>query len=84
MLFRSKHIIKIDIRYFIAGVIIVLFIIAFLFYLSKTKAERERKKRIRRQQKRQFGTYSRLNMLYRLKRRNKRSSFKTRRRNTWF
>ena len=79
-----KHIIKIDIRYFITGVIIVLFIIAFLFYLSKTKAERERKKRIRRQQKRQFGTYSRLNMLYRLKRRNKRSSFKTRRRNTWF
>lgn len=79
-----KFVIKIDIRYFIAVIIAVALLIAFLFYRSKTKVERERKKRIRRQQKRQFGTYSRLNMLYRVKRRGRRSSFKNRRRRLWF
>lgn len=75
-----KHVIKINIRYFIAFITFLVLLLVFLFYLSKTKAERERRKRIRRQQKKQFGTYSRLNMLYRIKRRDRRSSFKNRRR----
>lgn len=75
-----KHVIKIDIRYFIAGVMGVIFLIVVLLFLSKTKVERERRKRIRRQQIRQFGTYSRLNMLYRVKRRDRRNSFRRRHR----
>lgn len=78
-----KHVIRIDIRYFIASVAAIVLLVAFLFYRSKTKVERERKKRIRRQQKKQFGTYSRLNMLYHLKRRSRRRSFKSRRRRIW-
>lgn len=75
-----KHVIKIDVRYLIAAVAAIIILIAVLVFLSKTKVERERKKRIRRQQIRQFGTYSRLNMLYRIKRRGRRSSFRNRRR----
>lgn len=75
-----KHVIKIDIRYLIAGTTALVLLLAVLFFLSKTKVERERRKRIRRQQVRQFGTYSRLNMPYRIRRRDKRSSFRRRRR----
>jgi len=66
-----KHVIKINIHYFTAAVILILLFITFFLYLSKTKVERERRKRIHRQQRKQFGTYSRLNMLYRPKRRNR-------------
>ena len=75
-----KHVIKIDIRYLIAGTTALVLLLAVLFFLSKTKVERERRKRIRRQQVRQFGTYSRLNMPYRIRRRDRRSSFRRRRR----
>lgn len=79
-----KHVIKINIRYFIAAVALVVFFIAFLFYLSKTKVERERKRRIRLQRKKQFGSYSRLNTLYRPKRRWRGRIFKGNRRNLRF
>lgn len=79
-----KHVIKINIRYFTAAVALVVAFIAFLFYLSKTKVERERKRRIRLQRKKQFGAYSRLNTLYRPKRRGRRNIFKNNRRNLRF
>lgn len=79
-----KHVIKINIRYFIAAVAALVLFIAFLFYLSSTKVERERRKRIRRQQKKQFDSYSRLNMLYRPRRRSRRHSFKNNRKNLRF
>lgn len=79
-----KHVIKINVRYFIAGITVIVILLLFYFYLSKTKVERERRKRIRRQQKRQFGTYSRLNMLYPLKRRGRKNPFKNRRRRLRF
>lgn len=66
-----KHIIKINIRYLTVLIIALGLSLAFFFYLSKTKAERERKKRFRKLQKKQFDSYSRLNMLYRIRSRNR-------------
>jgi len=79
-----KHVIKINIRYFSAIAFLMLLLAAFCIYLSKTKTERERKRRIRRQKKKQYGSYSRLNMLYRPRRWERRRSIKNRKRDLHF